>query len=205
MKDKDIRPLLLQLLLEKNQDENQYKIVEEMPICQGDAIVDVAVISSTLHGYEIKSEKDTLSRLDSQQSSYNQTFDYITIVLAKKHLNNARKRIPSWWGILLAEYSEDKLTLRKVRTPKKNTSVCKKTMTQLLWKSETIDILKHEASAKELNKYTRRALWQRASELYNKSELLALITGTLISRKNWRIAAHKVDYAIVNSSRTTAT
>ena len=43
------------------------RVVDELELLRGVVRVDVAVISDTLHGYEIKSASDNLIRLPNQQ------------------------------------------------------------------------------------------------------------------------------------------
>ena len=72
------------------------RVVDEMEICCGDARVDIAVINGKLHGFEIKSEADTLARLQGQISAYNQVFDTMTIICGKNHLDSIIETIPDW-------------------------------------------------------------------------------------------------------------
>ena len=51
--------------------DSNTRIVEELGLCQGVARVDLAVVNGTIHGYEIKSERDTLTRLSGQAEIYN--------------------------------------------------------------------------------------------------------------------------------------
>ena len=68
------------------QNDPQTLIVEELGIRQGAARVDVAVVNGSLHGYEIKSARDTLERLPKQSELYSSVFDTITLVTAENHL-----------------------------------------------------------------------------------------------------------------------
>ncbi len=49
-------------------------VVDELGIMEGKYRIDVAVIGSVLHGYEIKSASDNLDRLAAQQESYSKIF-----------------------------------------------------------------------------------------------------------------------------------
>lgn len=66
--------------------------------------VDLLLISASgLHALEIKSEKDSLSRLSEQVSEYTQTFDKTSVVLTKNHLQSAKSILPRNVGIILIE------------------------------------------------------------------------------------------------------
>ena len=73
--------------------------MDEFAILEGSGRIDVAVVNSKLHGYEIKSAVDTLERLPSQQESYSKVFDRITLVADERHIPEAVKILPPWWGL----------------------------------------------------------------------------------------------------------
>ncbi len=61
MREIDIR-LALRAKLEKlHPGESDTLLGQELGLCQGFARVDLAVVNGTVHGYEIKSEQDTLA------------------------------------------------------------------------------------------------------------------------------------------------
>jgi hypothetical protein len=64
--DSDIRKLLLSHLSSQDED-NPSLVVEELGLNQGDARIDVAVVNGHLHGYEIKSDRDSLRRFHRQE------------------------------------------------------------------------------------------------------------------------------------------
>lgn len=77
------------------------KIVGEWNI--GACRIDLAVIApSYLHGIEIKSSCDTLSRLSLQAREYGKVFDVCTLVAAREHVAKAAMLIPEWWGVIEA-------------------------------------------------------------------------------------------------------
>src|SRR5690554_4270086 len=114
LKDKDIRVTLISEIAKLNQN-NDYRLVEELEVCDGDARVDIAVINGKLCGYEIKSDRDTLERLSRQIDAYNKTFDYVTIVVGEKYKENIIHEIPSWWGIQVALKDTNKVLIKSIR------------------------------------------------------------------------------------------
>ena len=60
----------------------------------------MAVLNGSIHGFEIKSEVDSLSRLASQAQLYGECLDYVTLVVAKKHIQPAMQCVPPWWGVM---------------------------------------------------------------------------------------------------------
>jgi hypothetical protein len=52
-----------------------------------------------LHCFEIKTQRDTLSRLDNQVATYARHGDLVTVVAATKHINAVISRVPDYVGI----------------------------------------------------------------------------------------------------------
>jgi len=57
--DYDIRAALKDKLRKEYAGTNTI-IVDKLPICWGDTRVDIAVVNCSLHGYEIKSDRDNI-------------------------------------------------------------------------------------------------------------------------------------------------
>ena len=102
MRDADVRRVLRQRLDASYGTDASTIIVEELGLCRGTVRADMAVINGILKGYEIKSDRDTLTRLANQAGTYNRIFDTLTIVVADRHLERTEQIIPSWWGIEVA-------------------------------------------------------------------------------------------------------
>src|SRR5688572_24501992 len=76
-------------------------VLNELGLKNGEVRADIAVLNGKMIGYEIKTEKDNLLRLDSQAKIYSQIFDQAYIVVAEKHYSKAQTMLPHWWGIYL--------------------------------------------------------------------------------------------------------
>jgi hypothetical protein len=107
MRDIDIRRALRLEMLRLHGDESDTRIVEELGLCQGIARVDLAVVNGSVHGYEIKSEHDTLARLPSQTDVYNRALDFVTIVTAPAHAEKIGDIVPPWWGVWSVSQDKD--------------------------------------------------------------------------------------------------
>ena len=80
----------------------------ELGICQGNARIDLVAVNGQLHGYEIKSDRDSLRRLGTQAAMYGKVFDRVTLVCGERHLTSALEIIPAWWGVLrIASTAQD--------------------------------------------------------------------------------------------------
>lgn len=138
--DEDIRAALIDSL---RKEDPTAVIVEELPLLRGRGRADLAFINGSLCGYEIKSEHDSLVRLGTQTDQYQSAFEFVTLVVTRKHLKSARNRVPSSWGLILAERATDGcVRLTQKRTAKKNNATDPKVLVRLLWKQECLRILK---------------------------------------------------------------
>lgn len=62
---------------------------------------DVVVFNGTSTAYEIKSERDSLTRLHSQVNSYGTVFAAVNVVTSPKHVEQVLRQVPSHVGVLV--------------------------------------------------------------------------------------------------------
>lgn len=179
MKDADIRRALLLEMKREHGDDPNTVIIDELGLCEGIARVDVAVVNGSIHGYEIKSERDTLERLPGQRDVYNKALDRVTIVTSARHLRKIRRLIPRWWGIAIADASENGVRLRTVREPRDNPQPDMFAQVQLLWRDEALKELEERALSHGLRSKNRRTLWQKLAANVAPSDLGAVIRAKL--------------------------
>jgi len=65
----------------------------------GSSKADVVVVNGTTTVYEVKSERDKLCRLSGQISDYLKVFGRVNVIVAEKHIEEAKKRLPEIVGI----------------------------------------------------------------------------------------------------------
>lgn len=188
--DCDIRPVLKHRLIEKFAGTNTI-IVDELPICWGDGRIDIAVVNSSFYGYEIKSDRDTLARLPRQIELYNKMFDYITLICSPRLLTNARDLIPNWWGIVIPYPDKDISTgirFEIEREPVFNDNVDVRSLVELTWKKEAINILAKRGLARGYRSKPRWDIWDRIVEIIEPEEIKDAVRTCLRSRQGWRKA-----------------
>lgn len=182
MHDQDIRTILHSYLSEQNKSIKDTIIVDELNVKNGLARIDVAVINGSIHGYEIKSEVDTLNRLSNQIEHYNSSLEKITIAVNSNHKEKVFDTVPEWWGVIEVNENYKVLELRK---PKENPLLKISDLLLFLWKDEMIKILeKYEVKYKKSS--NRRALIETMTQNIDKEKLLHEVRQALKSRKNWR-------------------
>lgn len=186
MHDRDIRTALKQELYSSCANESDALIVDEVGLCKGMVRVDIAVVNGTFSGYEIKSDRDTLDRLPTQQEIYSKTFDMVTIVTSGNHVDRIMEKVPPWWGIMEALTRGGKVSFRVIRKPVTNPHIDPFSLAQLLWRNEALLILKERGLADRMLSKPRCALWQKLIDNLSVEELRKVVTECLKARQNWR-------------------
>lgn len=191
MRDVDVRRALRREMNSLHPDRTDTLIVEELGICQGIARVDLAVVNGTFHGFEIKSERDTLSRLPYQADIYSQALEYVTIVAAPSHLAGVRDVVPAWWGVWSAtqgKQGEVQLVVR--RRARRNPSLQVEALVQFLWRDEALQILLDYNLAGGMISKSRQHIWNRLSTNFTVDEIGELVRSRLKQRASgWRVPA----------------
>lgn len=185
--DKLIRPALIKKLRDKHKGEH-YSIIEELGLMHGNVRVDMVVVNGVTHGYELKSDLDTLRRLPEQMREYNSVFDKITLVVGKKHLHEAIQMIPDWWGVMIAKISESDgaLSLLTIRDADENCNKDSLAIARLLWRNEALSILEELESADGVRSKSRDVIYRKLIGILNQEDLAKRVRERLFNRTNWR-------------------
>lgn len=185
MRDSDVRKATLKMLADCHADDAKTRIVEEMGIWSGSVRIDIAVINGELSGFELKSERDTLARLQDQAELYSQVFDRMTLVAADRHCDKAISKIPDWWGVTAARFEGDAVRLRSLKKAKRNPSVQPMQVARLLWRQEALDVLERRGLSRGYKSRTADIIAARLVEILTIDELAAEVRAILKSRINW--------------------
>ncbi len=136
MRDLEIRLALKASLQAQHHGDAEFRMVDELELCQTTARVDLAVINGRLDGYEIKSDRDTLTRLPVQAEIYGRIFDRMTIVAGSRHIPGALARVPAWWRVIEARSAKDGVRLSRIRGGAANPGRDPFAIAALLWREE---------------------------------------------------------------------
>ncbi len=185
--DPAIRDALIARLNERHSGGDTL-IVHELGVLQGQSRVDIAVINGSIHGYEIKSDRDTLNRLPGQVASFSQVLDFVTIVTSRRHLAEVRKEVPRWWGIEVVRGSQQQLVIKQVRQARRSPGCDPAAVVQLLWRDEALDLLKRHDIAKGMQTKPRRVLWNTLAKALPPERLGEAVRLALMQRSDWRDA-----------------
>lgn len=185
MHDSDIRKLLHPYLERKNKKYKDTIILDELDLCSGLSRIDIVVINGVIHGYEIKSEEDTLTRLPSQICYYNKSLEKITIATNKLHIEKIRKLVPEWWGLIIINERDKQKKISELRQARANPLIDNLSLLHILWKNELIYIAdKYEIKISPHS--NKRKLRESIANALDTSILSYEVRSAVKSRQNWR-------------------
>lgn len=182
LNDKELRNILLLELNEIYKYDYNTKIINELGIDYGSSRVDIAVVNGIIHGYEIKSDVDTLNRLPRQISYYDKLFQRMTIVSTGKYYEQIMQMVPSWWGIKIV--SKDNLRLITKRKGRYRNQQDKEILLKLLWKKDLEDLVDYVNLPKFYKKYRKNKLLNIFMQEVDLKTAQDFVYSTLKKRSN---------------------
>ncbi len=170
--DSDIREPLFDFLEEKY---GKIRILEEKRT--GRARADVVMVTpDAIFGIEIKSDKDSYTRLAGQVKNYNLYYDFNIVAVGSTHALHISEHVPDWWGIISVEEIKGVLDFYVMREPQRNPKVKPERKIEILWRPELARIqLKNKLPAYRgkskayvqkvvLDRVPEDILWQQVSD-----------------------------------------
>lgn len=178
MNEKLIKCKLIDYLLKKYPNSI---VGAEVPFLAGRRWVDVLLINRKreLIAFEVKSEFDTLRRLESQLKDYLRTFDRVYIIFSTKHKNhNVISRLPKNVGYAFIDNNEK---LSFVKAAIKNKKLFKLNLSYFLWKKDMLIFRRNQSesaiklrarlmkqkSVSDIHEMAIKALLERYLERFN--------------------------------------
>ena len=180
--DSAIRAALRARLRKEREKEPEAVVIEELGLCRGQVRLDVALVNGLLHGYEIKSDRDSLRRLHRQVDVYGKVLDRATLVVGDRFLTVAPGIVPPWWGLLHAQVTQDRVQLRTVRRPQRNQHRDPHFLVEMLWSEHAIEILEQREAARGVRHKPRRVIWNRVCECLSLEEIADAVRAGLKAR-----------------------
>ncbi len=187
MNEVEVRSLLYETEIRRIlQEKPDTRVVDELVLLRGSCRVDVAVINDTMHGYEIKSGSDNLSRLPSQQAAYAKVFDRMTLVADEKHVEEAVKIVPPCWGLIAVSRRNGRPHASEIWPAIRNRELDPLAIAQLLWRDEAIELMEYFDLDRGMRGKPRKILWRTLARRLTIEQLRAFVCFKLRTRKEWR-------------------
>lgn len=182
--DPDIRVALLQRLRAAHARQDDTVVIEELGLCRGRVRVDVAVVNGILHGFEIKSDRDSLRRLAGQVDVYGRVLDKATLVVGAGHVDDAVALLPAWWEVQVVHGTAERPRLTRLRAGRKNPAREARALVELLWSTDALALLDARGGARGYRGRPRRDLWDRVCEVYQVEEIATAVRAALKARSS---------------------
>jgi hypothetical protein len=194
VRDRDIRTRLLAHLERAYSGSDHTLIVEELEVGRGDARIDVAVVDTSLDGFEIKSEVDSLSRLADQLDAYAKVFERLWVVASPPHADSLPRMLPDWVGIIEVERTHrcDRLGFALVRPANRNPNLDARSLARLLWRNEALEVLRTVGADVGKKSTSRDYMADAIADLFEPDAVLDVVRAQLLSRSDWRPDARRL-------------
>ena len=187
MNDVDIRQNFHKKILRRQHAQKDTLVIDELGLNHGKCRADIAVINGHLAAYEIKSNNDSLRRLEEQVKSYNAVFDRISIVVGDRYINSIQNYIPEWWGVIVSlRGPRGAVNFDIIREARTNKNIDQISIAQLLWRNEAEEILQQKKLSPRILRQPRAILYEYLVNTLNICELRRLVREYFKKRKNWR-------------------
>lgn len=187
MNDTQIREGLHRKVLWRHHRNKKTLVLDELGLRHGLNRADVAVVNGHLIGYEIKSDEDSLHRLEEQVVAYTAVFDWVSVVIGTRHEDSIEAAVPACWGIILSNSGQrGAVHFTTLRPAKRNTMVDPTAIAHLLWRNEAVSLLADMGSEPQVLRKGRAVLYEHLVERLSLRELQGHVRACLKSRKNWR-------------------
>jgi len=195
MNDVEIRQNFHRKILRRQHAHKDTLVIDELGLNHGKCRADIAVVNGQFVGYEIKSNNDSLRRLEEQVKSYSAVFDRVSIIVGNRYINCIQDYIPEWWGVIVsARGPRGAVNFDLIRKSQTNKNIDPISIAQLLWRNEAAEILMQKQMPSKILRQPRAILYECLVDTLNTCELRNIIRKYLKNRKNWRCPASPSRY-----------
>ena len=192
MDDPCIRAAMKRDLRVQHRSDADTVIIDELAVHRGAARIDLAVVNGVLHGFELKSDRDTLTRLPEQVKAFSSVFDFVTLVMAERHIRQAVEMVPAWWGIRSARFDSGEAVFCDLKSATTNPSPDPMSIATLLWRDEALAFLDDLESATGMQSKSRSQICLKLVEKACLDELRGRVRLRLRDRRDWRSAGTRL-------------
>lgn len=154
-------------------------VVDELAVSGGIARLDIAVLNGVIHGFEIKSESDSLTRLPRQIEYFSEVADFMTLVVVDQFVADALNAIPDWWGLAVARRRGTAMFFEMRRGCAPNPAVVVPSFLEFLWREEAFAMLAEHGSVHRLKAATKDRLYRELAQQIPWGRLHDLVLRTL--------------------------
>lgn len=190
MNEFELRSAVKRKVLSRYENDPNTRILDELGLRHGAARIDIAVVNGIVHGYELKSDKDTLKRLPNQIQVFSSVLDKVTLVVGCRLLDESSKLVPDWWGIKLAKIGcRGGFEFSDIRRARGNPSLDSLAVSKLLWRQEALTLLDELGEARGVRYQPRALVYAHLAEVADPLMIRERVRRQLKSRPSWRFVS----------------
>ena len=178
-RDRSIRSHLRWRLEHENKDHSETLVLDELSVSSGIARLDLAVLNGAIHGFEIKSERDSLARLGRQIEYFSEVTDFMTLVIVEQFAEEAQRLIPEWWGLAIARRQHRAVYFEMAQECRPNPKFSVLAFLEFLWRDEAYAVLAERGSVKGLKTANKGRLYMELAQQIPWAELHDAVLRTL--------------------------
>jgi len=179
--DKDIREIFTK---HHTKRYPKSKLLSEVRVNNGMAIADLVSIGvKSSHCYEIKSDKDKITRILEQSKSFDIAFHKISLITTYSQYKKALDIIPQYWGLVIVGNTPER-KIRYLRKAMLSPMFSEQKALLVLWREELMKIARIiNMNEKSLNRASRRVLIDFISSNLSTTEICRLLNSHLLIRE----------------------
>jgi hypothetical protein len=186
MNDRELRGAVKRRLRSRYADKPDILVFEELGLRHGSGRIDLVVVNGTIHGFELKSDADSLVRLPRQIKIYNSVLDKVTLIVGRRHVDEACKLIPACWGVTVATVGErGGISFSELRQARMNPLVESLAVAKLLWRDEALSLLVELGKEAGVRSKPRAFVYERLTQVLELEEIRKRICRQMKSRQKW--------------------
>lgn len=155
----------------------------EFPLGKTARIDLLGIYPGELHGYEVKSAYDRLTRIRRQARAYNRHCSHVTLLLDPQHVAQAQALVPGWWGLVLVTRQRRTLVFQQLRPALPNEGFSPAAMLGLLWREELRHLLRHLDHPKGVSRLSHARLVSTVQRYLDPQTIVSVVAFLLAERQ----------------------
>lgn len=196
MYDSDIRVALRARVLKRWGDQ-PHLLVPEVDVRWATPVrIDELLITDKVWGFEIKSDRDTISRLARQVLGYNPLVQRAYLVVGERLREHATLLLPPWWGIWVASPGANGVRIRETRRARHNPKFDPVMLTSYMARPDLVPLLRGLGETRLSGLTVDELRFRLADSLGPKKTIEAAIS-VMRTREDWQAKAQRITDALI--------
>jgi hypothetical protein len=118
--------------------------------------------------------------------AFSSVFDFVTLVMAERHVRQAVEMVPAWWGIRSVRFNSGEPVFCNLKSATTNPSPDPMSIAALLWRGEALAFLDDLESATGMHCKSRSQICLKLVENACLGDLRQRVRLCLRDRRDWR-------------------